>query len=161
MRVPRDGFCFKLFAGLGRRRTRATMVFSLAAYQQRRILDSSAWEFYERDRAAVVPDGTSYVTPAGAVFAVPANCQRVDVLYDAVIGLYLMAAGIRSCRRMVTLRRTRRWGPGPPFCTGIGEMLAHMSSSACQMDVHRRVAMTLVFSESSLRRILHQNTDSD
>jgi hypothetical protein len=45
------------------------------------------------------------------VFAYPANCQRVDVVYDAGIGRYLMALGYDHTGGWGLFDAPEPWGP--------------------------------------------------
>lgn len=65
----------------------------LARVAKDRIRERKAWEFCQRVDASGRPVWTADVTGRGAVFHYPANCQRVDVVYNAGIGRYLMALG--------------------------------------------------------------------
>ncbi|MGA2114106.1 MAG: hypothetical protein ABSH56_05085 [Bryobacteraceae bacterium] len=65
----------------------------LARVAKARIRERDAWEFCERVDAGGRPVWTANVTHQSAVFLYPANCQRVDVVYDAGIGRYLLALG--------------------------------------------------------------------
>jgi hypothetical protein len=58
-----------------------------------RIRDRSAWEFFDRLDSRGQPVWTSDIARRGTVFRYPANCQRVDVVYDPGIRRYLMALG--------------------------------------------------------------------
>ena len=83
----------------------------LARVAKGRIRERGAWEFCERLDAGGRPVWTADVTRRGVVFAYPANCQRVDVAYDAGIGRYLMALGYDHAGGWGLFDAPEPWGP--------------------------------------------------
>ena len=83
----------------------------LARVAKEKIRDRAAWEFFERLDAGGRPVWTADVARRGAVFAYPANCQRVDVVYDAGIGRYLMALGYDHAGGWGLFDAPEPWGP--------------------------------------------------
>ena len=83
----------------------------LARVAKGRMREHGAWEFYER----LGPDGRPVWTPEiarrGAVFAYPANCGRVDVVYDAGIRRYLMALAYDHAGGWGLFDAPEPWGP--------------------------------------------------
>ncbi len=63
----------------------------LARVPKDRIRDRTAWEFFEKLDDAGRPLWTADAGKTGAVFSYPANCGRVDAVYDAGLGRYLLA----------------------------------------------------------------------
>jgi hypothetical protein len=82
----------------------------LARVPKGRIRDRGAWEFFERLDGGR-PVWTSESTRRGAVFSYPANCERVDVVYDAGIGRYLMALGYDHDGGWGLFDAPEPWGP--------------------------------------------------
>jgi hypothetical protein len=83
----------------------------LARVAKDRIRDRAAWEFYERSDAAGRPVWTPDVARRGPVFRYPANCQRVDVVYNAGLGRYLMALGYDHAGGWGLFDAPEPWGP--------------------------------------------------
>lgn len=83
----------------------------LARVAKDRIRERGAWEFYERLDANGRPVWTADVNRRGAVFAYPANCQRVDVVYNSGIGRYLMALGYDHGGGLGLFDGPEPWGP--------------------------------------------------
>ena len=83
----------------------------LARVAKDRIRERGAWEFYERVDAGGRPVWTADVTRRGAVFHYPANCQRVDGVYNAGIGRYLMALGYDHAGGWGLFDAPEPWGP--------------------------------------------------
>ncbi|HEV3197151.1 MAG TPA: serine hydrolase [Bryobacteraceae bacterium] len=83
----------------------------LARVAKDRIRDRGAWEFFQRLDAGGRPVWTADVTRRGAVFAYPANCNRVDAVYDAGIGRYLMALGYDHAGGWGLFDAPEPWGP--------------------------------------------------
>ncbi len=83
----------------------------LARVAKQRIRERSAWEFYEGLDAEGRPVWTADAARSGAVFSYPANCQRVDVVYDAGIGRYLMALGYDHAGGWGLFDAPAPWGP--------------------------------------------------
>jgi CubicO group peptidase (beta-lactamase class C family) len=83
----------------------------LARVAKDRIRERGAWEFWERLDAGGRPVWTAELARRGAVFAYPASCQRVDVVYDAGIGRYLMALGYDHAGAWGLYDAPEPWGP--------------------------------------------------
>jgi CubicO group peptidase (beta-lactamase class C family) len=83
----------------------------LARVAKDRIRDRSSWEFFERLDAGGRPIWTPDVTRRGAVFHYPANCQRVDAVYNAGIGRYLLALGYDHAGGWGIFDAPEPWGP--------------------------------------------------
>jgi hypothetical protein len=83
----------------------------LARVPKRRIADRAAWEFFERldERSRLV--WTPDIARRGAVFAHPAGCQRVDVVYNPGIKRYLMALGYNHTGAWGIFDAPEPWGP--------------------------------------------------
>jgi len=83
----------------------------LARVAKDRIRDRAAWELYERVDGAGRPVWTADITRRSTVFQYPANCQRVDVVYNAGIGRYLMAVGYDHAGGWGLFDAPEPWGP--------------------------------------------------
>jgi Domain of unknown function (DUF4185) len=83
----------------------------LARAPKDRIRDRSAWEFFERLDSGGRPVWTADVARRGAVFHYPANCQRVDAVYNAGIGRYLLALGYDHAGGWGLFDAPEPWGP--------------------------------------------------
>jgi CubicO group peptidase (beta-lactamase class C family) len=83
----------------------------LARVAKQRIREREAWEFFERLDGAGQPVWTADVARRGAVFQYPANCNRVDAVYDAGIGRYLMALGYDHAGGWGLFDAPEPWGP--------------------------------------------------
>ena len=83
----------------------------LARAAKDRIRERKAWEFCERFDDGGRPVWTANVTRQGAVFHYPANCQRVDVVYNTGIGRYLMALGYDHAGGWGLFDAPEPWGP--------------------------------------------------
>ncbi len=83
----------------------------LARVAKDRMRDRSSWEFFERLDAGGRPIWTPDVTRHGAVFHYPANCQRVDAVYNAGIGRYLLALGYDHAGGWGLFDAPEPWGP--------------------------------------------------
>jgi CubicO group peptidase (beta-lactamase class C family) len=106
----RDGFVYTYSqAGLSAYESDNAVV--LARVPKGRIRERGAWEFFGRLDPAGQPAWTSDVTLRGAVFAYPANCQRVDVVYDPGIKRYLMAVGYDHDGGWGLFDAPEPWGP--------------------------------------------------
>jgi CubicO group peptidase (beta-lactamase class C family) len=77
----------------------------LARVPRSRIREREAWEFYRVD------GWTSDIAQRGAVFEYAANCERVDVVYDAGIKRYLMALGYDHAGGWGLFDAPEPWGP--------------------------------------------------
>jgi hypothetical protein len=76
-----------------------------------RITDRSAWQFFERLDDRGQPVWTADVARRGAVFANPAGCQRVDVVYNPGLRRYLMALGYDHAGAWGLFDAPEPWGP--------------------------------------------------
>jgi hypothetical protein len=83
----------------------------LARVPKARVRDRGAWEFFMGPDAGGRPLWTADVTQGGPVFAYPANCQRVDVVYDAGIRRYLMALAFDHTGGWGLFDAPEPWGP--------------------------------------------------
>jgi len=83
----------------------------LARVARDRIRDRGAWEFYQGLDTGGRPVWTADVTHRGEVFAYPANCNRVDVVYNDGIGRYLMALGYDHAGGWGLFDAPEPWGP--------------------------------------------------
>jgi CubicO group peptidase (beta-lactamase class C family) len=83
----------------------------LARVPKNRIRERAAWEFYERLDDGGHPVWTADITRRGEVFSYPANCNRVDVVYDAGIRRYLMALGYDHAGGWGLFDAPEPWGP--------------------------------------------------
>jgi hypothetical protein len=83
----------------------------LARVPKERIRDREAWKFLERGEPGEPPVWTNQIEKRGSVFMYPANCQRVDVVYDAAIGRYLMALGYDHAGGWGLFDAPEPWGP--------------------------------------------------
>jgi CubicO group peptidase (beta-lactamase class C family) len=84
---------------------------ALARVAKDRIRERDAWEYYAGLDAGGRPVWTADVTRRGPVFAYPANCNRVDVVYDAGIGRYLMALAYDHAGGWGLFDAPEPWGP--------------------------------------------------
>jgi hypothetical protein len=83
----------------------------LARVPKDRIRDRNAWQFYKGSGSAGEPLWTSDLSRRAPVFAYPANCQRVDVVYDAGLHRYLMALGYDHSGGWGLFDAPEPWGP--------------------------------------------------
>jgi hypothetical protein len=79
----------------------------LARVPEGRIRERGAWEFYR----GAGPQWTRDLSERGGVFEYPANCQRVDVVYDAGIRRYLMALAYDHAGGWGLFDAPEPWGP--------------------------------------------------
>jgi hypothetical protein len=94
----------------------------LARVPRRRIRERGAWEFFVRVDEQGLPVWTSDINRRGAVFANPAGCQRVDVVYNPTLNRYLMALGYNHAGAWGIFDAPEPWGPWTTvFHTGSGE----------------------------------------
>jgi CubicO group peptidase (beta-lactamase class C family) len=84
---------------------------ALARAPKDRIRERSAWEFFERFDGSGKPVWTTDISRRGAVFEYPANCERVDAVYDAGIGRYLLAVGYDHSGGWGLFDASEPWGP--------------------------------------------------
>jgi CubicO group peptidase (beta-lactamase class C family) len=84
---------------------------ALARAPKDRIRDRAAWEFFDRLDADGRPLWTKDAKRRGAVFAYPAHCGRVDVVYDAGIRRYLMALAYDHAGGWGLFDAPEPWGP--------------------------------------------------
>jgi CubicO group peptidase (beta-lactamase class C family) len=68
----------------------------LARVPKNRIREREAWQFFERLDAAGQPVWITDIARRGPVFSYPANCRRVDAVYDPGIRRYLLAVAYDS-----------------------------------------------------------------
>ena len=83
----------------------------LARVAKDRISDRSAWEFYAGADGNGGPVWTADLARRVPVFAYPANCGRVDVVYDAGIKRYLMALAYDHAGGWGLFDAPKPWGP--------------------------------------------------
>ncbi|MDR3703613.1 MAG: serine hydrolase [Candidatus Sulfopaludibacter sp.] len=83
----------------------------LARVAKDRIRERSAWEFYAGADGGGAPVWTGDLARRGPVFAYPANCGRVDVVYDAGIKRYLMALAYDHSGGWGLFDAPEPWGP--------------------------------------------------
>jgi CubicO group peptidase (beta-lactamase class C family) len=84
---------------------------ALARVPKDRIRDRGAWEFLQRLDAGRKPVWTADVVRRGTVFDYPANCERIDAVYDAGLGRYLMALGYDHTGGWGLFDAPQPWGP--------------------------------------------------
>ena len=106
----RDGFVYT-YSQDGPSAYESDNSLMLARAPQGRIRDRDAWEFFMGLNAGGLPLWTTDATQAGAVFVYPANCQRVDVVYDAGIKRYLMALAFDHTGGWGLFDAPEPWGP--------------------------------------------------
>jgi CubicO group peptidase (beta-lactamase class C family) len=75
------------------------------------IRERGAWEFYVGTDLAGHAQWTPEVAKQRPVFVYPANCNRVDVVYDAGLGRYLMALGYDHAGGWGLFDAPEPWGP--------------------------------------------------
>ncbi len=83
----------------------------LARVARQRIRDRAAWEFFERIDDAGHPVWTADVARRGEVLHYPANCERVDAVYNAGLGRYLLALGYDHTGGWGLFDAPEPWGP--------------------------------------------------
>jgi len=83
----------------------------LARVPKNRIRDRAAWEFFQRLDDGGRPVWTADAASRGAVFSYPANCSRVDAVYDAGIRRYLLAVGYDHAGGWGLFDAPEPWGP--------------------------------------------------
>ena len=105
----RDGFVYA-FSQEGPSAYEADNAVVLARAPKEKIRDREAWEFFER-RDGGQPVWTADIARRGAVFAYPAHCERVDAVYDAGIGRYLLAVGYDHAGGWGLFDAPEPWGP--------------------------------------------------
>ncbi len=106
----RDGFVYT-YSQAGPSAYESDNELVLARVAKTRIRERAAWEFFEGLDAAGRPVWTADIARRGAVFAYPANCQRVDVVYDPGIKRYLMALGYDHDGGWGLFDAPEPWGP--------------------------------------------------
>jgi CubicO group peptidase (beta-lactamase class C family) len=83
----------------------------LARVPKNRVREREAWELFERLDASGRPVWTADLTRRGPVFRYPANCNRIDVVYDAAIRRYLMALAYDHSGGWGLFDAPEPWGP--------------------------------------------------
>lgn len=83
----------------------------LARVRKDRIRARAAWEFFQGADARGRPVWTADIAQRRAVFAYPSNCGRVDVVYDAGIGRYLLALAYDHAGGWGLFDAPAPWGP--------------------------------------------------
>jgi CubicO group peptidase (beta-lactamase class C family) len=83
----------------------------LARVPKNRIRERDAWEFFDRLDTDGRPRWTADVTRRGAVFTYPANCSRVEAVYDPAIKRYLMALAYDHAGGWGLFDAPEPWGP--------------------------------------------------
>jgi hypothetical protein len=83
----------------------------LARVPKNRIRERSAWEFFKRLDEGGRPVWTSDPARRGAAFVYPANCQRVDVVYNAGLRRYFMALSYDHSGAWGLFDAPEPWGP--------------------------------------------------
>lgn len=106
----RDGFVYT-YSQDGPSAYESDNTVMLARVPKERIRERSAWEFFAGVDGSGLPLWTGDVTHSGAVFAYPASCQRVDVVYDAGIKRYLMALAFDHAGGWGLFDAPEPWGP--------------------------------------------------
>jgi CubicO group peptidase (beta-lactamase class C family) len=106
----RDGFVYT-YSQDGPSAYESDNAVALARAPKDRMRDRASWEFFERMDAERGAVWTKDVKQRGAVFAYPANCGRVDVVYDAGIRRYLMALAYDHAGGWGLFDAPEPWGP--------------------------------------------------
>ena len=83
----------------------------LARAPRDRIRQRDAWEFLERLDDRGQPVWTANIESRGTVFSYPANCERVDAVYDAGLGRYLLAVAYDHAGGWGLFDAPEPWGP--------------------------------------------------
>jgi hypothetical protein len=83
----------------------------LARVPKHRIRERAAWQFFERVDPAGQPVWTADMARRGPVFSYPANCRRVDAVYDPGIRRYLLAVAYDSDGAWGLFDAPEPWGP--------------------------------------------------
>jgi CubicO group peptidase (beta-lactamase class C family) len=84
---------------------------TLARVPKDRIRERGAWEFFERLSDRGQPVWTADIAQSGTVFSYPANCERVDAVYDAGLKRYLLAVGYDHAGGWGLFDAPEPWGP--------------------------------------------------
>jgi hypothetical protein len=84
---------------------------ALARAPKDRLRDRAAWEFFQGLDSGGRPLWNKDVKRRGTVFAYPANCGRVDVVYDPGIRRYLMALAYDHAGGWGLFDAPEPWGP--------------------------------------------------
>jgi hypothetical protein len=84
---------------------------ALARAPKARLRDRASWTFFAGLDGAGRPVWTGDIAKRRPVFEYPANCQRVDVVYDAGIRRYLMALGYDHAGGWGLFDAPEPWGP--------------------------------------------------
>jgi len=83
----------------------------LARVPKDRIRERSAWEFFKVAGSNGQPLWTPDIALRGEVFHYPANCQRIDVVFNAGLGRYLLALGYDHAGGWGLFDSPEPWGP--------------------------------------------------
>jgi CubicO group peptidase (beta-lactamase class C family) len=83
----------------------------LARAPKDRIRERAAWEFFERTGADGQPFWIPEAARRGSVFRYPANCRRIDVVYNPGIRRYLMALAYDHTGGWGLFDAPEPWGP--------------------------------------------------
>ncbi len=105
----RDGFVYT-YSQDGPSAYESDNALLLARVPKNRIRERAAWEFFQGFDGAK-PVWTADVTRRGEVFRYPANCQRVDAVYDAGIRRYLLAVSYDHAGGWGLFDAPDPWGP--------------------------------------------------
>lgn len=106
----RDGFVYT-YSQDGPSAYESDNRLALARAPKDRLRERGAWEFFAGVDESGRPRWTADVARRGAVFAYPANCERVDVVYDAKLGRYLMALAYDHAGGWGLFDAPEPWGP--------------------------------------------------
>jgi CubicO group peptidase (beta-lactamase class C family) len=106
----RDGFVYT-YSQDGPSAYEADNGLLLARAPRDRIRERGAWEFFAGPDANGRPQWTPDVARRAPVFRYPGNCQRVDAVYDAPLGRYLLALGYDHAGGWGLFDAPEPWGP--------------------------------------------------
>jgi CubicO group peptidase (beta-lactamase class C family) len=106
----RDGFVYT-YSQDGPSAYEADNGVLLARVPKDQIRERRAWEFLERLDDGGRPAWTADVARRGVVFRYPANCERIDAVYDPGIGRYLLALGYDHAGGWGLFDAPEPWGP--------------------------------------------------
>jgi CubicO group peptidase (beta-lactamase class C family) len=106
----RDGFVYT-YSQDGRSAYESDNGIVLARVAKNKIRERGAWEFFERFDPGGRPVWTADITRRGTIFSYPANCSRIEVVYDAAIKRYLMALSYDRAGGWGLFDAPEPWGP--------------------------------------------------